>query len=147
MGQPSWISKWPPIKYVFTRILEGVTLSFAFHVYTHIFSTSVNTTRSYYNIIDYFLISTNLLNLVTQSNIIPGFLSDHSVITLDINLSETVRGPGHFKINNSILLNEDYKANINSAIQEIVEINKDCNPNTLWELIKGSIRNESIRIF
>ncbi len=95
--------------------------------------------------LDYFLISTNLLNLVTQSNIIPDFLSDHSVITLDINLSEAVRGPGHFKINNSILLNEDYKANINSAIQEIVEINKDCNPNILWELIKGYIRNESIR--
>ena len=28
---------------------------------------------------------------------------------------------------------------------EIVEINKDANPNTLWELVKGTIRNETIK--
>ena len=28
---------------------------------------------------------------------------------------------------------------------EITTINKDANPNTLWELIKGSIRNETIK--
>ncbi len=46
--------------------------------------------------VDYFLISANLLNAVNKCDIIPGFLSDHSNITLSVNLDETVRGPGLF---------------------------------------------------
>ena len=34
---------------------------------------------------------------------------------------------------------------IKTAITETTTINKDANPNTLWELIKGTIRNETIK--
>ncbi len=73
------------------------------------------------------------------------FLSDHSAITLTLNLDEVVRGPGYFKLNNSILLHTDYKDKIKTVIEETAEYNRGCNPNTMWELIKGSIRNESIK--
>ena len=55
------------------------------------------------------------------------------------------RGPGSFKINSSILLENDYQEKVREAIREITNINKDGNPNTLWELIKGTIRNTSIK--
>lgn len=95
--------------------------------------------------LDYFLTSANLLNAVTRCNIIPGFLSDHSAITLNINMCETVRGPGYYKLNNSILLQPEYKQKIKDTIQETEENNRGCNPNTMWEIIKGAIRNESIK--
>ena len=48
-------------------------------------------------------------------------------------------------MNNSLLLDEDYKVKIKRSINEITTINKEANPNTLWELIKGTIRNETIK--
>ena len=34
---------------------------------------------------------------------------------------------------------------IKNSISETAEINIDANPNTLWELIKGTIRNVTIK--
>ena len=55
------------------------------------------------------------------------------------------RGPGYFKLNNSLLLNNDYQNIIRDSITNIVDINKDANDNTKWEIIKGTVRNESIK--
>ena len=55
------------------------------------------------------------------------------------------RGPGYFKLNNSILLNNEYQNIIRNSIQNIVDINRDANDNTKWEIIKGTVRNESIK--
>ena len=48
-------------------------------------------------------------------------------------------------MNNSVILEKDYQIKIKNSIKEIVDINKNSNPNTLWELIKGNIRNETIK--
>jgi len=55
------------------------------------------------------------------------------------------RGPGIFKINNSILLDNVDQTKVKDSIRETEGLNKGCNPNTLWELIKGTIRNETIK--
>ena len=34
---------------------------------------------------------------------------------------------------------------IKNSLKETVDINKDANPVTLWEVIKGNIRNETIK--
>ena len=34
---------------------------------------------------------------------------------------------------------------IRKTITEIATLNENANPNTLWELIKGSFRNETIK--
>ena len=75
----------------------------------------------------------------------PGYKSDHSLVKLKLDLSTLPRGPGSFKMNNSYLFEDDFKNNIKHAIRELVRNNSDSNPNTLWELIKGTIRNESIK--
>ena len=61
-----------------------------------------------------------------------------------IDLINLTRGPGYFKLNSSHLLIEDYQETIKNCIAEIAEINKHANQNTKWELIKGTVRNETV---
>jgi len=49
------------------------------------------------------------------------------------------RGPGYFKINN------DYQTKIKQTINNTVNENKEWNPNSVWKVIKGNIRNETIK--
>ena len=71
---------------------------------------------------------------------------DHSVISLELYLNKTERGKGYFKTNNSLVLQPEYQDKIRyNAIKETVDINKNANPNRLWEIIKGGIRNETIK--
>ena len=48
-------------------------------------------------------------------------------------------------MNNSLLLDPDYQEMIRESINEITTINAEANPNTLWGLIKGAVRNETIK--
>ena len=95
--------------------------------------------------LDYFLTSVSLLNVIENSEIITGIRSDHEPVTLTLCLNKEKRGPGYFKINNSILLDNEYQEKIKSSIEDIVEFNSGSDPCILWELIKGTIRNETIR--
>ena len=67
------------------------------------------------------------------------------MISLELNLNKIERGKGYFKVNNSLVLQPEYQDKIRNAIKETVDINKNANPNTLWEIIKGGIRNETIK--
>ena len=89
--------------------------------------------------------SDNLLNYTLTCHIKPGFKSDHSIIELNLDFIKQPKGPGYFKLNNSLLLESDYQNKIRKSIDEIAEINKEANPCTLWEIIKGTIRNETIK--
>ena len=95
--------------------------------------------------LDYFLVSNSFLNQISKCKIQPGFMSDHSLVSLELNLKNIERGKGYFKINNSLVLQPEYQDKIRNVIRETAEVNKNANPNTLWEIIKGSIRNETIK--
>ena len=74
-----------------------------------------------------------------------GFKTDHAIVLLNIESPAVPRGPGFFKINISILIDNDYQTKIKQTISNTVNENKECNPNTLWEVIKGNMRNETIK--
>ena len=95
--------------------------------------------------LDYFLISDNLLNSIVSSNHNIGFKPDHSLVSVNIDLLNLTRGPGYFKLNNSLLLDKEYQDIVKKSITDISLINRDANPTTLWEIIKGTIRNETIK--
>ena len=44
-----------------------------------------------------------------------------------------------------MLLDTEYQNKIKTSIQEIVSFNEQANPNALWEIIKGRIRDETIK--
>ena len=95
--------------------------------------------------LDYFLISDNLLSSIVSSNHNIGFKSCHSLVSVYIDLLNLTQGPDYFKLNSSLLLDREYQDIIKKSITGILLINRDANPNTLWEIIKDTIRNETIK--
>ena len=51
-------------------------------------------------------------------------------VTLSIDSNVYNRGPGYFKLNNSLLLDSEYQQRIKENINDIAEINKNAKPNT-----------------
>jgi len=95
--------------------------------------------------LDYFLISESPVKYVKSTNIKPEYKTDHCLVDLTIDNMSMERGPGICKMNSSILLDNAYQTKVKYSIRETVGLNKGCNPNNLWELIKGTIRNETIK--
>lgn len=53
--------------------------------------------------LDFFLVSQSSICNITQADIIPGFKTDHSMITLCLSLHSNPRGKGFWKLNTSFL--------------------------------------------
>ena len=95
--------------------------------------------------LDYFLISKNISNSVISCKHKTSYKSDHSIVTLSNDTNTCERGHGYVKLNNSLILDTECQQKIKENINNIARINKDANPNTLWEIINGTIRNETIK--
>ena len=115
-------SKWEDI----WRILNPDKLKYTWHW---------NTKPIIFYRLDYLLISENLVNAIKSAKIKAGYKSDHSIIDISFDFIKVQKGPGYFKLSNSLLLDKDYQNSIKNNISETVEINKSANPNTLWEII------------
>ena len=100
--------------------------------------------------IDMFLINKDFLMNIKSCDIRPILIkfTDHQAVSLKI---ETVtmksKGPGYWKINNSILQEEKYVKNINKIIQKYsFKINEDKNRMDLWwDYMKIEIKHYSIK--
>ena len=53
---------------------------------------------------------------VTKADIEPGIKSDHSVISLEVELTGNKRGPGLWRFNNSLLENKQITGQIRAQI-------------------------------
>jgi exonuclease III len=95
--------------------------------------------------LDYFLISIGLSIRPNKAEISPSILTDHSMISLLINLDNSERGPGFWKLNCSLLHDIDYVTQIKNTITETVKLNSHCDSKLLWDTIKLQIRRTSIR--
>ena len=86
--------------------------------------------------IDFFLTPQSILDLTTDCNIVPAVCTDHSLVELSIEFSKTTRGPGFWKLNNTLLFEENY---VNLMIDTITGTSKACplaNPEEEWIMIK-----------
>ena len=84
---------------------------------------------------------------MTHADIFPGFKTDHSMITLNVDLHSNPRGKGFWKLNTSLLSEMRYVQEIKTAIESTVNQYKDdtsVNPALLWEMIKLTMRWKSI---
>ena len=95
--------------------------------------------------LDYWLVSIGLSYLIKNVKISPGNSSDHSLISFNIDLTNTQRrGKGFWKFNNSLLTDTEYISMIKDVIANIpIELETD-NKNTLWEFAKCRIRTETM---
>lgn len=95
--------------------------------------------------IDYWLTSSHLQDFCTDTDIHYGIKSDHSAITLTIQINQTRRGPGFWKFNESLLLDKEYTASTSALIKSIMaERHNFSNINSLWEWLKYNIRKHAI---
>ena len=70
--------------------------------------------------LDFFLISEELTNFVDSCKILPGYRSDHSIITISFKFVCNIRGRGYWKLNNSLLQEEDYKDIVKDCINKCI---------------------------
>ena len=98
--------------------------------------------------LDYWLISNKLSDLVTSTDIIPAVRTDHDAILLEIGeLENELRGPGYWKLNCSLLVDEEY---VNS-VTELIPIwaakgRKELSDDrSVWDWIKYNIRAHACR--
>ena len=91
--------------------------------------------------LDFYLISENMFQFVTNTKIIPGYRTDHSGITLKLKLIDSERVRGYWKFNNTLLKDKDYFSLIKNTIDDV---NKTyvSNENNLNH---GNISNEEIQ--
>ena len=97
--------------------------------------------------LDFFLVSESSLCDVTHADIVPGFKTDHSMITLNVAPHANSRGKGFWKLNTSLLSEMKYVQEIKPTIESTVNQYKDntsVNPALLWEMIKLKVREKSI---
>ena len=96
--------------------------------------------------LDYFLVSSDLVYSIEKCCIKPAIKTDHSLITMKIDLAnEDRRGPGFWKFNNTLLKDEIYVAVINELIANLKEQYIEVVDLGLkWDLIKADIRQYTI---
>lgn len=98
--------------------------------------------------LDFFLASQSTANITTFADIVPGYKTDHSMITVRLSVHSIPRGPGFWKLNTSFLTELEYVNQIKTTIQETYDEYKDdesVNPSLLWEMIKLKVREKSLR--
>ena len=101
--------------------------------------------------LDFFLISHGLSSHVLATDINPGYKTDHSLITLSVNLLSNPRGPDYWKLNTSCLTSfprKDKYVNLIKAtiteVQEEYKHDQSVNDSLLWEMVKLKVREKPI---
>ena len=95
--------------------------------------------------LDYLLVSLSLSYQIKNTKISPGNSSDHSIISLYLNITEeTKRGKGYWKFNNNLLMDIEYITLINNKIAEINANVHMADKNQFWEYVKCQLRTDTI---
>ena len=98
--------------------------------------------------LDYWLISNNLSDFVELTEIIPAVRTDHDAISLELGkLENELKGPGNWKMNCSLLDDEEYEEDIAGMIPLwTAEGQKEFTDNRMiWDWIKYNIRAHAIQ--
>ncbi len=100
--------------------------------------------------IDFFLVSRSIRGNCTKSEILPGVISDHSMVVLKLKDVVNTRGPGQWKLNVALLRDAEYLELIKQTIRNQVDIHTNGNdhdnppPDLLWDTIKSVIAGVTI---
>ena len=95
--------------------------------------------------IDFWLVSAALEYQIDSANIKPGNNSDHSIISINVELLETQkRGKGFWKFNNDLLTDQNYIEIIRKTIGDIKQNDVMEDKSQFWVYVKCRIRSETI---
>ena len=97
--------------------------------------------------LDFFLTSSSLSTTITNADILPGYKTDHSLISIHLANDANPRGPGFWKLNTSFLLDEEYVDLIKKTITDVANEyanNNEMDVILLWDTMKIQIRLSSL---
>jgi exonuclease III len=96
--------------------------------------------------LDFWLISSGLMYSVDKTLILPGYGSDHSLITLSLFEQESIKqGPSFWKFNISMLRDKVYTDKTSESIRELKTKYGDIRDKGLrWDVIKMELRSGAI---
>ena len=94
--------------------------------------------------LDYIFASENLVQMIDTINLLPGYKTDHSTLLITLVFNPQVRGPGYWKLNNSLLRDLDYLDKVNCLLEMELEVDYS-SARTKWENIKLAIRNSTLQ--
>lgn len=86
--------------------------------------------------LDYWFASKHMLDSETLSDIIPFTLSDHSAITIQVGERPVRRGPGLWRLDNSLIGNETFRDSVHRILREESDNTDISDPMALWDWIK-----------
>ena len=98
--------------------------------------------------LDFFSTSNSLSSVITKVDILPGYKTDHSLITLHLANNTNPRGPGFWKLNTSFLSDSEYINLIKTTITEVAneyQNNTEVDAVLLQDTMKMQIRSKSIQ--
>ena len=98
--------------------------------------------------LDFFLVTASIAGRVSKADILPGYKTDHSLCTMEVNYHLNKRGPGFWKLNAALLSENEYINAIKATIaQTLTQYENDIEIDEvlLWEMIKLEIRATSIK--
>lgn len=97
--------------------------------------------------IDFWLTDKNASSQIKHSDIRPAQIkyTDHQAISLTL-VTNSNRGPGVWKMNNSLLLDDEFKLLIVNKINKIKQnlSNRNISNKLIWERVKIEVRNSAI---
>lgn len=98
--------------------------------------------------IDYFFVDAKLTPKVTYTAYHPISVSDHSPVSIDIQLSSDTRYPTHWQFNTTLLSDDKFHKFTTNAIEDFIACNQsDWEPISkalLWESLKAYLRGQII---
>ncbi|KAJ8025020.1 hypothetical protein HOLleu_35107 [Holothuria leucospilota] len=111
------------------------------------FTWSSNITPGIHCRLDFFLVAKHLCHAISNVSFSPGIQSDHSFVQLTISHQSFRRGPGLWKLNNSLLNDPDFIVLITDLIEnELSHTNAVFfDPCIRWDFIKFKIRQACIK--
>ena len=99
--------------------------------------------------IDHILGHKSSLGKFKKSEILPSIFPDHNVVRLDVNYRrKTIKNSNIWRLNNTLLNNQQITEEIKKEIKICTEINENENTTTLnlWDTIKAVLRGKFIAI-
>ena len=91
--------------------------------------------------IDMFLIFEHLSDVVKDAHITVGYKSDHSLISISLEVHTVIRGPGVWKMNDTLLANNAVVEELCNVINHIKHKFAESTPEDQWHEIKIASTN------
>lgn len=90
--------------------------------------------------LDYLFAPEYLLPSIASVQISPEPLSDHSTVSMEVNIPNTPRGPGYWRFQNHLLTDLTFVDQMKDLLRQVSQEEEFDDPNVRWEWIKFKIR-------